>query len=99
MEFAVDDFLFLGWNNTEGHDKIWGLVKTSQGLFSFWGKRGKSVAFKQHENAWDAGRIADKKERSGYRKCSTEVLPADFDGQLMMACLGRVKFPIDNKSN
>jgi len=96
MDFNINNFEFLGWNNSTGHDKIWGLVQTSQGVFSFWGRRGKSLSFKQHFSIWDARATADKKERAGYTKCSTEVLPADFEGQLMMACLGRVKFGLDN---
>lgn len=96
MEFTVNSFEFLGWNNSPGHDKIWGLVKTSQGVFSFWGKRGKSLAFKQHSSLWEAEETARKKELKGYEKCNTSVLPLDFEGQLMMACLGRVKFGVDN---
>jgi len=51
----------------------------------------KSLSFKQHFSIWDARATADKKERAGYTKCSTEVLPADFEGQLMIGLLGPCK--------
>jgi hypothetical protein len=93
MDFNAKDFGFLGWNNSAGHDKIWGFIKTSQGVFSFWGRRGKSLSFKEYTSVWDAEAVANKKEDSGYkRQFNTEVLPPDFEGQLMMACLGKVKF-------
>jgi len=96
MEVGENNFVFLGWNKSEGHDKIYGLVETSQGVFTFWGRRKGSLSFKQYSSLYEAEEVAYKKQKKGYARCNTEVLPEDFVGQLMMACLGRVKFGLDN---
>lgn len=95
MEINRNKFGFLGWNNSAGHDKIWGFIETSQGVFGFWGRRKGKLSFKEYPSTWDAHDIANQKERKGYRGTDVSVLPTDFEGQLMFACLGMVKFGID----
>jgi len=49
---------YFAWNNTDGHDKVWGYVtvgaeedgKGGQ-LYNFWGRRGGKLAFKEHGSA------------------------------------------------
>ncbi|PJB44535.1 MAG: hypothetical protein CO106_03120 [Deltaproteobacteria bacterium CG_4_9_14_3_um_filter_44_9] len=47
--FEDDDikFIFLGWNKSDKSDKIWGIFKAGGRYYSFWGKRGKKLQFKE----------------------------------------------------
>ena len=40
---------WLGWNNFDTSDKIWGYLRLADGrYFAFWGRRGKTLKFKNH---------------------------------------------------
>lgn len=76
-------------------DKIWGYRTMSDNTLSFWGRTGGTLAFKVYRNRYDAEKVARTKRRKGYRDASSiEVLPQDFDGQLMLAALGQAKFSL-----
>ena len=79
-------------------DKIWGYKTMSENTISFWGRSKGTLAFKVYRNWFEADGVADSKRRKGYRDVSASqadlVLPTDFDGQLMLAALGQVKFPL-----
>lgn len=40
-------FIFLGWNKSETSDRIWGIIRAGERHYSFWGKRGKKLQFKE----------------------------------------------------
>ena len=86
------EFLALLHNQEDGADKIWGAIQGNQCVLSFWGRRGGKLAFKEYASWYEADLQADKKLRKGYRYAHSDVLPEDFNGQLMMATLGMVKF-------
>jgi hypothetical protein len=88
-------FVALLHNYQDGHDKIWGAIEGNQCVLSFWGKRGSRLAFKEYAYTWQAEEQAHKKLRKGYERARQDILPADFDAQLMMATLGMVKFRLE----
>lgn len=89
------EFLALLHNNQDGHDKIWGAKQSNHCVLSFWGRRGGRLAFKEYASWYEADLQAEKKLLNGYRAALPDVLPEDFDAQLMMATLGMVKFRLE----
>lgn len=85
-------FVALLHNQENGSDKIWGAIQGNQCVLSFWGRRGARLAFKEYATEYDALAQAWKKKKKGYERAERNVLPDDFDAQLMMATLGMVKF-------
>lgn len=79
-------------------DKIWGYRTMSDNTISFWGRTGGTLAFKIYRSWVEADEVARTKRRKGYRDVAEslqdQALPADFEGQLMLAALGQVKFPL-----
>lgn len=79
-------------------DKIWGYRTMSDNTISFWGRTGGTLAFKVYRSWIQADDVASTKRRKGYHAVAEsryeQVLPADFEGQLMLAALGQVKFPL-----
>lgn len=70
------EICWLGWNNQSGHDKVWGYLATRTGkIYAFWGRRGKSLRFKEHDSQSAAQKLAQEKERKGYNFVS----PDDYD--------------------
>jgi predicted DNA-binding WGR domain protein len=78
------NFKFIGWCNTDNHDKIWGLVTLREGLSEgayliFWGRRGKKLQTKIHKDAswgiWD--KINSKRER-GYVDIKIDEISKDY---------------------
>lgn len=68
---------WVGWNNEGTHDKVWGHLEMADGrLFAFWGRRGKALRFKQHDDIYDLGVLErSKSSKKGY----TYVDPADYN--------------------
>lgn len=87
--------LALLHNQENGADKIWGSIQDNQCVLSFWGRRGGRLAFKEYATWYEADMQAEKKLRKGYRDASLDVLPEDFNAQLMMATLGMVRFRLE----
>jgi hypothetical protein len=83
-----------------GSDKIWGYsIEQDRTALAFWGRTKGSLAFKHHKNIWDAGEVMRSKTAKGYVDIDdedqiTKLLPDDFEGQLMLARLGQVKFAL-----
>jgi hypothetical protein len=49
-QYTILSFL---WNNSEGHDKVWGYFKLSSDphtYYNFWGARGKKLTWKEHKD-------------------------------------------------
>lgn len=77
------DYFWIGWNNVDGHDKVWGIIKITgndnywRGSYvSFWGRRGKKLQTKIHqdESEWAMERLFEKKEDKGYQRIDIEKL-------------------------
>jgi predicted DNA-binding WGR domain protein len=71
------EYTFIGWCRDEeaNADKVWGIMKLTgdnwRGTYvSFWGRRGKKLQTKMHRDTyeWDVEKLADSKERKGYKK-------------------------------
>lgn len=79
-------------------DKIWGWLKTEEGALSFWGRSKGTLAFKVYGSVYEVTKVERTKRDKGYRfvssnsDASNNILPDDFDGQLLLAKLGQVKF-------
>lgn len=90
------NLLFLGHCYEPGkHDKIWGLIQEGDGALSFWGRRGGSLSFKRYQYRGDAvsqSWVKGKKYHQVGPENWSRLLPADFEGQVMLAKLGQVKF-------
>ena len=41
-------FLFIGWVNESGHDKVWSVFSFDNKLYCAWGRRGNKLQFKDH---------------------------------------------------
>jgi hypothetical protein len=78
----------------DGSDKIWGWSKTDEGALSFWGRTKGTLAFKAYGSVYEVTKVERTKRDKGYRFVGEDsnVLPDDFQGQLMLAKLGQVKF-------
>lgn len=56
------EFDWIGYCGTNGHDKIWGVMKTSSGAYySFWAGRNKSFQFKRLSDRWEARELCNTK--------------------------------------
>ncbi len=66
---------FLGWYNdpSEGHDKIWGMVRQQGQAITFWGRRTAKLTFKQVDDATAESQIRQKRSK-GYRDTTPEIL-------------------------
>jgi hypothetical protein len=77
-------------------DKIWGWTKTEDGAISFWGRTRGTLAFKVYHSVYEVTKVERSKRDKGYRFISGDpvdhLLPEDFEGQLLLAKLGQVKF-------
>jgi len=77
------EFRFLGWNNTNGSDKIWGWFTIGEKVYNFWGPRGEKklvkLSFKQfpsqsfNHNISSARSKQQEKLRKGYKSISVAV--------------------------
>lgn len=83
------------------HDKIWGILHAKNdsygaGALVFWGRSNGTLAFKRHSSFHDALLVWATKQRKGYQQLGPErwstVLPDDFQGQVMLAQLGQVRY-------
>lgn len=81
---AEIQFRYFGWNNTQGHDKIWGWFTIDDKVYNFWGPRGEkklvSVRFKAINdskdftaNEWTAKDKQREKSRKDYKSVPVTV--------------------------
>jgi len=71
---------WVGWDNSwekgTQHDKVWGWLQMRDGrCYCFFGRRGKTLRFKEHENVYALHDLQGKKSRKGYNF----VDPANYD--------------------
>lgn len=68
---------WLGWNNEGNSDKVWGWLEMKDGRkYCFWGRRGKTLQFKQHRHLDRLLKLEKQKET---RKDYNFVRPEDYD--------------------
>ncbi len=79
---------WLGWNNQGSSDKVWGWLEMDDGRkYCFWGRRGKTLQFKQHHSLYELQKLESEKER---RKGYIFVRPEDYN-QLVKDFLDKVE--------
>ncbi len=67
--------IWLDWNTEDTSDKVWGYLEMDDGrYFAFWGRRGKTLQFKDH-GILAPSTLQRSKERKGYKF----VNPNDYD--------------------
>ena len=92
----MNDILFLGHcYQPNKHDKIWGVISSGDGALTFWGRRAGTLSFKQFGSVQEAMFQSLVKARTYVRQNPrnwNDLLPEDFDGQVLLARLGQVKF-------
>ncbi len=76
------EIVWLGWNYEGTSDKIWGYLKMADGrFFSFWGRRGKTLKFKDFGDDYHSVHTLarSKSGASKPEKRYTRVDPTDYD--------------------
>ena len=67
------DYKFIGWNNTDGADKVWGAIYMEDRtnfrskVLIFWGRRGKKLQTKMDSEGWDLDKLIREKRNKGYK--------------------------------
>jgi predicted DNA-binding WGR domain protein len=94
------NFIFIGWNNEEGHDKVWAAVEVEGCYYAAWGRRGKKLQFKRHSWSSTLNSLAfEKQTKKGYKEVEAFLLFTIFpdfeerlEEELLMASMaGKVK--------
>jgi len=93
------NYHWIGHCKEGNSDKVWGLIRLTgpdddlqfgtrrNNYVAFWGRRGKKLQTKIHENIdrWDADKLSDKKKDRGYNTINVnrldEVYP-EFENDL-----------------
>ena len=82
---------WLGWNNQGTSDKIWGWLEMDDGRkYCFWGRRGKTLQFKQHYHLDQIMIVEAQKGKRGYTFVGPENynrLVKDFLDQVEIHCM------------
>ena len=77
---------FIGWNNEDGHDKVWGVIvlerdinkcvyDPSHKIVYFWGRRGKKLQTKTCvESQREVNKLISSKTKKGYEKVNLDEL-------------------------
>jgi predicted DNA-binding WGR domain protein len=72
------NFQFIGWCKEQNHDKVWVLIQLgdSNKIAAIWGKRGRKLQFKIHENLryFEIDKLIDAKRSKGYKSISSNQL-------------------------
>lgn len=67
------EILFLGWFKDDKSDKIWIAANVEDKIYAVWGRRGKTLQFKEHfplNYYWqksDIEKLIREKSKKGYR--------------------------------
>jgi len=85
------DYKFIGWNNKDGSDKVWGAIymedrtKMRPKVLIFWGRRGHKLQTKMDREGWDLDKLVREKYNKGYRSIYDNELKQvypDFENDL-----------------
>jgi hypothetical protein len=83
------DFGFVGWCNTDNHDKVWGYFyrptphldensiwgkKFGWNVVIFWGGRGHAMRFKADVSGHELDKLQRSKLKKGYQRIRPETL-------------------------
>jgi len=66
-------YKFIGWNNRDGADKVWGVIyiedrtRIRPKVLIFWGRRGKKLQTKIDREGWDLDKLIREKSEKGYK--------------------------------
>ena len=67
------NYKFIGWNNHDGADKVWGVIYIEDRtgirpkVLIFWGRRGKKLQTKMDREGWDLDKLIREKSEKGYK--------------------------------
>ena len=67
------NYKFIGWNNRDGADKVWGVIYIEDRtgirpkVLIFWGRRGKKLQTKIDREGWDLDNLIREKSEKGYK--------------------------------
>lgn len=67
------NYKFIGWNNHDGADKVWGVIYIEDRtgirpkVLVFWGRRGKKLQTKIDREGWDLNKLIREKSEKGYK--------------------------------
>lgn len=67
------NYKFIGWNNRDGADKVWGVIYIEDRtgirpkVLIFWGRRGKKLQTKMDREGWDLDKLIREKSEKGYK--------------------------------
>ncbi len=67
------NYKFIGWNNRDGADKVWGVIyiedrtRIRPKVLIFWGRRGKKLQTKIDRDGWDLDKLIREKTDKGYK--------------------------------
>jgi hypothetical protein len=79
-------YKFIGWNNTDTHDKVWVNFRVGPHAYAAWAGRGHKIQFKNHGvYAYKLDELERKKRKDGYKEVDEFVLFTvfpDFKEQL-----------------
>jgi predicted DNA-binding WGR domain protein len=74
------DYKFIGWNTTDGADKVWGAIYMEDRtnirpkVLIFWGRRGKKLQTKMDQEGWDLDKLIREKTQKGYNQIDNRHL-------------------------
>ena len=74
------DYKFIGWNTTDGADKVWGAIYMEDRtnirpkVLIFWGRRGKKLQTKIDQEGWDLDKLIREKSEKGYKQIDNRHL-------------------------
>lgn len=74
------DYKFIGWNTTDGADKVWGAIYMEDRtnirpkVLIFWGRRGKKLQTKMDREGWDLDNLIREKTQKGYNQIDNRHL-------------------------
>jgi predicted DNA-binding WGR domain protein len=74
------DYKFIGWNTTDGADKVWGAIYMEDRtnirpkVLIFWGRRGKKLQTKMDREGWDLDKLIRAKTQKGYNQIDNRHL-------------------------
>ena len=85
------NYKFIGWNNRDGADKVWGAIYLEDRtgirpkVLIFWGRRGKKLQTKIDREGWDLDKLIREKTQKGYnqiRNYELETVYPEFQNDL-----------------
>lgn len=77
----MHNYKFIGWNTTDGSDKVWGVIYLEDPstthyakCITFWGRRGKKFQSKLSHNDYQLEHLVRQKITKGYHKIDIDHL-------------------------